>query len=60
MRLERLIIVLLSCAVGWALWKLDRGQVRRWWGSVKDHMPRQWRRKSPEDCPSVRRRSKCA
>ncbi len=50
MRLERLIIVVLSCALGWALWKLHRGKVRRWWQRVKDQLPRQWRPKSPEDC----------
>jgi len=51
MRLERLLIVLLSGGLAWALWKLYRGKVRRWWRRVKDHMPRQWRPKSPEDCP---------
>ncbi len=51
MRIERLIIVVLGGLLLWALWKLYKGKVREMWQQVKDHMPRQWRPKSPEDCP---------
>jgi transposase-like protein/IS1 family transposase len=51
MRIERLIIILLGGLLAWALWKLYKGKVHKMWQRVKDHMPRQWRPKSPEDCP---------
>lgn len=50
-RMERLVILLLSMALLQAGWKLYRGKVKRWWKRVKDHLPRHWRPKSPEDCP---------
>ena len=51
MRIERLIILVLGGILLWALWKLYKGKVRKLWQRVKDHMPRQWRPKSPADCP---------
>lgn len=51
MRIERLIIMVLGGILIWALWKLYKGKVRKLWQRVKDRMPRQWRPKSPEDCP---------
>jgi hypothetical protein len=50
-RIERLIILLLSMALLQAWWKLYRGKVKRWWKRVKDRLPRHWRPKSAEDCP---------
>ena len=51
MRVERLMIMLLGGALVWALWKLNRGKLRKMWRRVKDRMPWQWRPKSPEDYP---------
>jgi transposase-like protein len=51
MRIERLVIMVLGGLLIWALWKLYKGKVRKMWQRVKDHMPRQWRPKSPADCP---------
>ena len=51
MRIERLIILVLGGLLFWALWPLYKGKMRKMWQRVKDRMPRQWRPKSPEDCP---------
>jgi len=50
-RIERLIIVVLGIALLRAWWKLYKGKVKRWLKRAKDHLPRHWRPKSPDDCP---------
>jgi transposase-like protein len=50
MRIERLILLVLGGLLIWALWKVYKGKVRKMWRRVKDHMPRQWRPKSPTEC----------
>ena len=50
-RVERLVIVLLGIVLLRAWWKLYKGKVKRWLKRTKDHLPRHWRPKSPDDCP---------
>ena len=50
-RIERLVIVLMGIALLRAWWKLYKGKVKRWLTRAKDHLPRHWRPKSPDDCP---------
>jgi hypothetical protein len=55
MHRERLIIMVLGGILVWAFGKLYKGKLRRMWQQVKDHMPRQWLPKSPEDARGVKR-----
>lgn len=54
-RIERLVILLLSRALLQAGWKLYRGKVKHWWKRVKDRLSRHWRPKSRKIVPCLKK-----
>jgi len=51
LRVEYGLIALMTYALLWQWWRLNRRRVRGWWKRVKDHLPMKRHPKSPKDCP---------
>ena len=51
MQVEHFIIVGLSIWIASLVWQRHKKLIQDWWTYQKDRLPRQWRPKSPADCP---------